>query len=172
MSTGLSHLAQRSAKVKRGGSLVIPTHVAMGDGPFLDLHWLCDGLAECWARKAVGTLVGADPDQVAVEFDKHVLCRSTPPGFVLVDVAVPRRHEPRHFFWRTGIGDIENANAGIKPSDHDDRRIGCPRGQPTLRVMRTEAPPRKAEIRVRRIEGSGGAREEADDLGIPRVCHV
>src|ERR1700687_2573036 len=113
----LTHLAQRSSKIKAAGGLVIPSDIAVRDRPFLNFRRFGDRLAQCGAGQAVRPFVRPDPDQVSVELDKDILRRAAPPGIIVIDLALERRHEPRNLFRLGGVGDIENADARLETWD-------------------------------------------------------
>ena len=95
--------------------------------------------------------MGADPDQVAVPFDENIFRGSAPPAFVVVDLAVARRHELGDFLRLGGIGDVEHADAGVEPGDRHDIGLGCAGREPALRVVRAKTAAREAEVRVRSV---------------------
>src|SRR5438105_4311656 len=130
-----AHPAESPAKVKRTGGLVIPPHVAKRNRPLLDLGWFENRFTQGWARQAIGPLMCADPDQVAIPLDEDVFRRSAPPTDVFVDFSIARRNKPGHFFGSRGIGNIKDANAGIEPSHGHDVWLRGARLQPALRVM-------------------------------------
>src|SRR6266478_6449737 len=73
--TGLPHLTERASEIKTARSLVIPSDVAMGDRPLLNLRGFGHRFAHRWTREAVSSFVSPDPDQVAVKFNEHVFRR-------------------------------------------------------------------------------------------------
>src|SRR5579864_6218187 len=123
----------------------------MRDRPFLDFRGLGYRLAQCGAGQAITSFVRPYPDQVAIKFHKDIFRRAAPPGIIVIDFALERRYEPRHFFRLSGIGDIENAYARVEPGNYNERRIGSAGRKPALRVVRTKTPAREAEIRVWRV---------------------
>src|SRR5882672_8836200 len=171
-SYGLAHLTERTAEIKTTRGLVIPSDVAVWDGPLLNLCGFGHGFAHRGTREAVRSFVSPDPDQVAVEFHEHVFRCAAPPGLVFVDVTIVRWDEPGDFLRGCGVREVENPEAGIEPRNGNDRGIGGAGRQPTLRVVRAEASAREAKIGVRRIGRRRRPREESDDFRISRVLHV
>src|SRR6266404_133119 len=133
--TGLPHLTERASEIKTARSLVIPSDVAMGDRPLLNLSGFGHRFAHRRTREAVSSFVSPDPDQVAVKFNEHVFRRAAPPCFVLVDVSVVRRDEPGDLLWGRGIREVENPEAGTEPGNGNNRRIRGTGRQPALRLL-------------------------------------
>src|ERR1700730_13083467 len=125
MLARLTHLAQRSSEIKAASRLVIPSDIAMRDRPSLDLGGFGYRLAQSGAGEAIGSFVCPDPYKVSIELHENILRRSSPPGFIFVDVAIARRHEPGYLFRRGWVGDVEDADGGVEPGNRHDRRIGC-----------------------------------------------
>src|SRR5258708_21300623 len=158
--------------MRTAGCLVVPTGIAMRQGPLLCLAGFEHRLSERWSRKAVGALMSPNPDQVSVPLDKNIFRRSAPPGFIFIEIAIARRHKPRHFLRKGGIADVKNADASVEPRHRNEIRLRRTGLNQALCVVRGKAATRKTEVRVRSIRRRLRAREETNNFRIARVLHV
>src|SRR5260370_27390022 len=97
---------------------------------------------------------------------------SAPLRDVIVDLPIPRRHKPGDLFGTRRSGNVENTLSRVEPGHGDDIWLGGPGLQPTMCVVRAEAPTGEAEVCIGSVRRGRRPREQADDFWITWILHV